>query len=135
MRRENRLFLSHLPMIAITRCHITDFDLPWPGSKTVEEHMKHALMIDYSTGIDIQVPDLRGRALRNNGHSRVFALEESPNKKVYSVTKKGLQELRQWLAESGKSSGSHTPFLAQLHFSDIIPVAQQILFQEERAGK
>lgn len=58
--------------------------------------------------------------------------EDSPNKKVYSLTEKGLQELRRWLAEAGKTSGSHNPFLAQLHFSDIIPVAEQIHVQEER---
>ena len=58
--------------------------------------------------------------------------EDSPNKKVYSLTKEGLQELRHWLAEPGKSSGSHNPFLVQLHFSDIIPVAQQIRVQEKR---
>ena len=58
--------------------------------------------------------------------------QDSPNKKVYSLTQAGWEELRSWLAEPGKSSGSHNPFLAQLHFSDVIPVEEQIHVQEER---
>ena len=58
--------------------------------------------------------------------------EDSPNKKVYSVTDTGLKELQKWLAEPGKTSGSHNPFLAQLHFSDVISVEEQIHVLEER---
>ncbi|HAV77128.1 MAG TPA: hypothetical protein DCX53_07225, partial [Anaerolineae bacterium] len=58
--------------------------------------------------------------------------DDSPNKKVYSLTKEGRKELKNWLAEPGKASGSHNPFLAQLHFSDAIPVEAQLYVQEER---
>jgi DNA-binding PadR family transcriptional regulator len=58
--------------------------------------------------------------------------EDSPNKKVYSLTRKGRKELQKWLAEPGKASGSHNPFLAQLHFSDAIPVEHQLLVLKER---
>lgn len=58
--------------------------------------------------------------------------EDSPNKKVYSLTETGLEELKKWLAEPGKTSGSHNPFLAQLHFSDVIAVEEQIRVQEKR---
>ena len=57
----------------------------------------------------------------------------SPNKKVYSITDEGRQELRRWLAEPGKSSQETTrnPFLAQLHFSDAIPpdVQQRVMVE------
>lgn len=51
--------------------------------------------------------------------------QESPNKKVYSITEQGRQELQRWLSEPGKSSGSRNPFLAQLHFSDAISIEDQ----------
>lgn len=60
--------------------------------------------------------------------------EDSPNKKVYSLTSAGRKELQTWLAEPGKQSGSHNPFLAQLHFSDAIPVEAQIKVMEARLG-
>jgi DNA-binding PadR family transcriptional regulator len=58
--------------------------------------------------------------------------EDSPNKKVYSLTPGGRKELQRWLAEPGKASGSHNPFLAQLHFSDAISVKKQLAVQEQR---
>ncbi len=58
--------------------------------------------------------------------------DESPNKKVYSLTEAGRDELRNWLSEPGKSSGSHNAFLAQLHFSDAIPIEAQLRVLEER---
>lgn len=58
--------------------------------------------------------------------------EDSPNKKVYSLTEAGREELKKWLAEPGKSSGSHNPFLAQLHFSDAITIDEQLQVQEQR---
>lgn len=60
--------------------------------------------------------------------------EDSPNKKVYSLTSAGRRELQKWLAEPGKQSGSHNPFLVQLHFSDAIPVEAQIKVMEARLG-
>lgn len=58
--------------------------------------------------------------------------EDSPNKKVYSLTEAGRDELRRWLAEPGKQTGTHNPFLAQLHFSDAIPVEAQLKVMEAR---
>ena len=62
----------------------------------------------------------------------VVVQDESPNKKVYSLTEAGRLELAKWLSEPGKTSGSHNPFLAQLHFSDAIPIEAQLLVLEER---
>ncbi|HSJ87806.1 MAG TPA: PadR family transcriptional regulator [Anaerolineales bacterium] len=58
--------------------------------------------------------------------------EDSPNKKLYSLTKEGRKELQQWLAEPGKPTSLHNPFLAQLHFSDAIPVEAQLRVVEAR---
>ncbi|MEJ2012102.1 MAG: PadR family transcriptional regulator [Anaerolineales bacterium] len=52
--------------------------------------------------------------------------DDSPNKKVYSLTEQGRSELKRWLAEPGKPSGSNNPFLAQLHFSDAISIQEQL---------
>ena len=56
--------------------------------------------------------------------------EDSPNKKVYSLTETGREELKRWLAEPGKSSGLHDAFMAQLHFSDAIPPEAQLHVME-----
>lgn len=58
--------------------------------------------------------------------------EDSPNKKVYSLTREGRSELQKWLEEPGKPTSLHNPFLAQLHFSDAIPVEAQLLVMETR---
>jgi len=58
--------------------------------------------------------------------------EDSPNKKVYSLTKAGRVELRAWLAEPGKATSTHNPFLAQLHFSSEILVDAQLHVMEVR---
>lgn len=58
--------------------------------------------------------------------------EDNPNKKVYSLTASGRAELQRWLAEPGKPSGSNNPFLAQLHFSDAIPIGAQLKVMEAR---
>ncbi|MCA9939135.1 MAG: PadR family transcriptional regulator [Anaerolineales bacterium] len=65
----------------------------------------------------------------------VVIQEDSPNKKVYSLTDAGRQELRDWLAEPGKTSGTNNAFLAQLHFSDAITVAQQLRVLEVRLAE
>lgn len=56
--------------------------------------------------------------------------EESPNKKVYSLTETGHLELKSWLREAGKQMGTHNPFLAQLHFSDAITANEQLHVME-----
>ena len=58
--------------------------------------------------------------------------EDSPNKKIYSLTETGRAELQNWLAEPGKTSGTNKPFLAQLHFSDAIPIEDQLRVMEAR---
>ncbi|HKI55396.1 MAG TPA: PadR family transcriptional regulator [Anaerolineales bacterium] len=58
--------------------------------------------------------------------------EDSPNKKVYSLTKDGREELQKWLAEPGKPTSTHNPFLAQLHFSDAISIETQLQVMEVR---
>jgi DNA-binding PadR family transcriptional regulator len=58
--------------------------------------------------------------------------EDSPNKKVYSLTSDGRRELKKWLVEPGKPTSTHNPFLAQLHFSDAISIEAQLLVMEER---
>jgi len=57
---------------------------------------------------------------------------DSLNRKVYSLTEAGRRELERWLAEPGKSSGERNAFLAQLHFSDAIPIEAQLAVLEER---
>jgi DNA-binding PadR family transcriptional regulator len=58
--------------------------------------------------------------------------QDSPNKKVYSLTKEGRRELHRWLTEPGKPTSLHNPFLAQLHFSDAIPIEDQLRVMEIR---
>jgi PadR family transcriptional regulator AphA len=58
--------------------------------------------------------------------------EDNPNKKVYSLTEAGRDELQRWLAEPGKQTGPNNAFLAQLHFSDAIPVEAQLHVMEAR---
>ena len=60
--------------------------------------------------------------------------EDSPNKKVYSLTEEGRKELHNWLAEPGKqnATNNNNPFLAQLHFSGEIPVEAQLHVMEVR---
>lgn len=57
--------------------------------------------------------------------------DDSPNKKVYSLTEAGRAELEKWLAEPGESSGGRNAFLAQLHFSDAISIEAQLRALEE----
>jgi DNA-binding PadR family transcriptional regulator len=52
---------------------------------------------------------------------------DHPNKKVYSLTDTGRQELKRWLAKPGKAPGTRNPFLAQLHFSDAISIKDQLV--------
>lgn len=58
--------------------------------------------------------------------------EDSPNKKVYSLTKEGRKELQEWLSEPGKPTSTQNPFLSQLHFSDAIPIEAQLHVMEVR---
>lgn len=58
--------------------------------------------------------------------------EDSPNKKVFSITNVGKMELQKWLSEPGKSTGANNAFLAQLHFSDAISIGAQLQVMEAR---
>ncbi|MGD2162806.1 MAG: PadR family transcriptional regulator [Anaerolineales bacterium] len=71
------------------------------------------------------------RSLRDMEHKswvehKTVIQDDNPNKKVYSLTELGEEELKTWLAEPGKAPGVRNPFLAQLHFSEAIPVDSQL---------
>ena len=58
---------------------------------------------------------------------------ERPNRKVYSITDKGQQELDRWLAEPAIDDQMRTPFLIQLFFSGSQSDAATLKGLEERA--
>lgn len=58
--------------------------------------------------------------------------EDSPNKKVYSLTETGEKELEDWLSQPGKEMGTNNAFLAQLHFSYAIPIEEQLNVMDAR---
>lgn len=69
------------------------------------------------------------RDLRNDGlvAYEMIVQEGTPNKKLYYITDKGLEMLKRWLAEPNKrmSETRRNPFLAQLHFSDMLSLHEQ----------
>ena len=69
---------------------------------------------------------LRDMEIKSWVQHETVVQKDHPNKKVYSLTDSGGEELRRWLAEPGKAPGTRNPFLAQLHFSDAIPVEAQL---------
>jgi DNA-binding PadR family transcriptional regulator len=73
------------------------------------------------------------RQMEMNGwvEHQTVVQEEHPNKKVYSLTELGQQELKNWLAQPGKAPGTRNPFLAQLHFSGAIPIKAQLRVLEQ----
>jgi DNA-binding PadR family transcriptional regulator len=64
--------------------------------------------------------------------SELIVQDQSPNKRTYALTEAGRREMEAWLAAPGKPAGSNNPFLAQLHFSDAIPVEAQVRVLEAR---
>ena len=60
--------------------------------------------------------------------------ENNPNKKVYSLTEIGLEELQNWLAMPGLKSNGRNPFLAQIHFSSSTPTSDLLNILEVRAN-
>lgn len=58
--------------------------------------------------------------LHNDGlvNSEVQHQESSPSKKIYSITEKGLEELRQWVLSSPESPEYKKTFLIQLAWAD-----------------
>jgi PadR family transcriptional regulator, regulatory protein AphA len=49
--------------------------------------------------------------------STIHYQDEKPNKKIYSITRKGKEELKQWLSTPIKIPSHRNPFLVQLFFS------------------
>jgi PadR family transcriptional regulator, regulatory protein AphA len=46
--------------------------------------------------------------------------EDSPNKKIYSITQKGLYELKDWLRQPAPEGEARIPWLLKVQFSDAI---------------
>jgi PadR family transcriptional regulator, regulatory protein AphA len=46
--------------------------------------------------------------------------EDSPNKKIYSITQKGLDELKDWLRQPAPEGEARIPWLLKVQFSDVI---------------
>ncbi|MQC25837.1 MAG: PadR family transcriptional regulator [Chloroflexi bacterium] len=61
--------------------------------------------------------------------------DDSPDKKVYALTDKGLAELKSWLATPGLERQTRNPFLIQLLWGHLIDLPQQILILEERLSQ
>ncbi len=72
--------------------------------------------------------------LRDEGLVRFEHIEQadSPDKKIYSLTETGLEELKRWLAMPGLERRERNPFLIQLLWGRLIPIAQQIIILEKR---
>jgi PadR family transcriptional regulator AphA len=58
--------------------------------------------------------------------------DDNPDKKVYTLTEKGLEELKRWLATPGLERRERNPFLIQLLWGRLIPIPQQIAILERR---
>ena len=58
--------------------------------------------------------------------------DDNPDKKVYSLTPEGLEELRAWLATPGLERRERNPFLIQLLWGRLIPIPEQIAILEKR---
>ena len=52
--------------------------------------------------------------------SEVIHQESSPSKKVYTITKKGLAELKEWVLSAPEAPELKKPFLIQLAWSDLL---------------
>ena len=52
--------------------------------------------------------------------------EDSPNKKEYSLTDDGLEELKNWLATPGLEGVERDPFMGQLMWGGLISPSEQI---------
>lgn len=52
--------------------------------------------------------------------------EDSPNKKEYSLTESGLNELKNWLATPGLEGVERDPFMAQLLWGGLISPTEQL---------
>jgi len=47
----------------------------------------------------------------------VVVQTDNPNRKVYTITEKGIKELRQWLSDPKPSRVGRSPFLVRIYFS------------------
>lgn len=62
----------------------------------------------------------------------VVRQDDNPDKKLYHLTASGLAELKRWLAQPGLSAPTRFPFLAQLLWSHLIPIEDQLVVLRER---
>jgi PadR family transcriptional regulator AphA len=58
--------------------------------------------------------------------------DDSPDKKVYTITERGLEELKSWLATPGLEGRERNPFLIQIMWGRLIPIPEQITILETR---
>jgi len=65
---------------------------------------------------------------------RVILQEGKPNRNVYHITERGLQELRRWLAAPLPLPDVREAFLVQVFFADTITVAEIVGLLEARAS-
>jgi DNA-binding PadR family transcriptional regulator len=61
-------------------------------------------------------------AMKDDGWVKVETVlqEDSPNKKIYSITQKGLDELKDWLRQPAPEGEARIPWLLKVQFSDVI---------------
>lgn len=64
--------------------------------------------------------------------SQIEYQEDRPNRKVYSITDAGQQELRHWLTTEQPLATVREPFLVQLFFARQLPTAQVIALLEQQ---
>lgn len=65
---------------------------------------------------------------------RVIPQKRKPNRNVYHITERGLEELRRWLATPLPLSDVREAFLVQLFFADAITLEQIVALLESRAS-
>ena len=58
--------------------------------------------------------------------SEIEVQSDRPNRKVYSISKKGKEELKRWLSEPLEPSTYRDPLLVQLFFSDAVDASDMV---------
>lgn len=72
--------------------------------------------------------------LRDKGWVSIETIyqENSPNKKEYSLTEAGTEELKKWLATPGHKGKERDPFLAQMMWGHLISPGEQIAVVQKK---
>lgn len=73
-------------------------------------------------------------AMKDDGWVNVETVlqEDSPNKKIYSITQKGLDELRDWLRQPAPEGEARIPWLLKVQFSDVISEQELLSLLQKR---